>query len=216
MNEIHRNQVVGKLCELQFFIYIYIYIYIYSALFLWTTRNKINDNERTKDYFIKYISHFLLERGPLFVVSWEIDGETYTQRVDFFPYVLPGARGCQRLQPLASSSETTWSATCPWLGSILCTLSKSDRMILIMWSHTPIRPECPDALPSSCLLMEMWQLAKAHGVTRNKPKIHVIFYITYIYICVYVYIPYKKNFKNYSYFLVMIFISADPIYFFKC
>ena len=34
-------------------------------------------------------------------------GETYTKREDFFfPYLLPGARGCQRSHPLASSSET--------------------------------------------------------------------------------------------------------------
>ena len=47
-----------------------------------------------------------LEKGPLFVVVWEIDGETYTQGEDFFfPYLLPGARGCQCLHPLTSSSE---------------------------------------------------------------------------------------------------------------
>ena len=33
-------------------------------------------------------------------------------------------------------------------------------------------------LSSSRLRIKMWQLAKAHGVTRNEPKIHVIFYIT--------------------------------------
>ena len=33
-------------------------------------------NERTKHFFIKYISHFILEKDPQFVVSWEIDGET--------------------------------------------------------------------------------------------------------------------------------------------
>ena len=27
---------------------------------------------------------FFLEKGPQFVTSWEIDGETYTQRGDFF------------------------------------------------------------------------------------------------------------------------------------
>ena len=30
----------------------------------------------------------------------------------------------------------------------------------------------------SCLLIKMWQLAEANGVTRNEPKIHVICYIT--------------------------------------
>ena len=64
---------------------------------------------------------------------------------------------------------------------ILWTLSKSDREVLITWSpsgYTPVRPECPDAPSSSCLQIKMWQLTRAHGVTRNEPKIHVICYIT--------------------------------------
>ena len=64
---------------------------------------------------------------------------------------------------------------------ILCTLSKSDRMVLIMRSpfgYTPVQPECPEMLSSSGLLIKMWQLTKAYGVTRNELKIHVICYIT--------------------------------------
>ena len=59
------------------------------------------------------------------------------------------------------------------------TLSKSDCVVLITWSpssYTPARPECPDVLPSFCLLIKMWQLAKAHRVTRNELKIHVMLY----------------------------------------
>ena len=69
----------------------------------------------------------------------------------------------------------------PCLTGILCTLSKSDCMVLIMWSpfgYTPVRPECPDIRSSSCLLIKRWQITKAHGVTRNEPKIHAICYIT--------------------------------------
>ena len=66
--------------------------------------------------------------------------------------------------------------------AILCSLSKSDRVVLITPSspsgYTPVRPECPDTPSSSCLLIKMWQLTKAHRVTRNQPKIHVICYIT--------------------------------------
>ena len=71
----------------------------------------------------------------------------------------------------------------PRLTAILSTLSKSDHMVLITWSlsgYTPVRPDCPDASSSSCLLIKMWQLTKAHEVTWNEPKIHVICYITII------------------------------------
>ena len=116
-------------------------------------------------------------------------GETYTQREDFFfPYLLPGARGCQHLHSLASSSETplidcmslAWLRV-PCSTVILCTLSKSECVVLITWSpssYTPVWPKWPDIPSSSCLLIKMWQLVKAHGVTRNEPKIHVICYIT--------------------------------------
>ena len=69
----------------------------------------------------------------------------------------------------------------PCLTAILCTLSKTDCMVLITWSpsgYTPVRTECPDAPSFSCLQIKMWQLTKAHGVTRNEPIIHVICYIT--------------------------------------
>ena len=63
-------------------------------------------NERNTSLW-KYKSYFILEKGPSFVVSWEIDGETYTQGEDFFfPYFLPEARGCQRLHPLASQDSS--------------------------------------------------------------------------------------------------------------
>ena len=69
----------------------------------------------------------------------------------------------------------------PCSTAILCTLSKTDRVVLITWfpsGYTPVRPECPDVPSSSCLLIKMWQLTKAHGVTRNELKIHVICYVT--------------------------------------
>ena len=62
-------------------------------------------NERTQ-FFYKNISlTFYPRKGWCFRGVWEMGGETYTQREDFFPYLLPGARGCQPLHPLASSSE---------------------------------------------------------------------------------------------------------------
>ena len=110
-------------------------------------------------------------------------GETYTLREDFFfPYLLPGAWGCQHLHPLASSSEM------PLIGcvslarlqfSALClnlTAWFSSRGLLPV-THL-LYPSALIVLSSSCLRIKMGQLAKAHGVTRNEPKIHVICYIT--------------------------------------
>ena len=141
----------------------------------------MNFNERMNTLLYKNISLTLYsQKGWCFCGVWEMDGETYTQREDFFSYLLPGARGCQCLYPLASW-DTSDQLHVPRLTAILYTLSKSDRMVLIMWSpscYTPVWLECPDALSSFCLLIKMWQLTKAHGVTRNEPKIHVICYIT--------------------------------------
>ena len=143
-----------------------------------TSGNVIKDNDEWNTLFVIKIciSHFILEKGPQFVVSWEIDGETYTQREDFFfPYLLPGARGCQLLRPLASW-DTSDRLCVPHSTAILCTLSKSDHVVLIMWSsssYTPVVTNCPDVLSYPCLLITAWQLVKAHWVTRNELKIHV-------------------------------------------
>ena len=88
-----------------------------------------------------------------------------------------GANACT---PLASR-DTSDRLRVHRSTAILCSLSKTDRVVLITSSpsgYTPLRPECPDAPLSSCLLIKMWQRTKAHGVTRNEPKIHVICYIT--------------------------------------
>ena len=136
---------------------------------------------------IKYISHFILERSPQFVVNWKIDGETYTQREVFFPYLLSKARWWfQRLHPLANRvvrevKDASARLCVPRLTLDILPLSKSDRMV-ITWSpsgYTPVGLEYPDALSSPCLLITTWQLVKAQEVTRNEPKIHVICYITH-------------------------------------
>ena len=120
--------------------------------------------------------------GSLFVVSWEIDGEKYTQREDFFfPYLFREPGGANACTPLQAHQRRLWSASSPTLDSDSQN-SKSDCMV-ITWSHsgyTPVGPDCHDALSSSCLLITTWQPVKAHGVTRNEPKIHVICYITVV------------------------------------
>ena len=78
-------------------------IVVYFAFSLWTTRNT---------YIYKYISHFILERGPHFVASWQIDGETYSQRGDFsLPHIFflgpRSANACTRLQAVSSETPET-------------------------------------------------------------------------------------------------------------
>ena len=96
-------------------------------------------NEQTHFFMKIYLSHFILEK------VWEMGGETYTQREDFFPYLLPRARRYQRLHPLVSSAETTSvRLRVPRSTAILCTLSKSHRVVLITWSPSGYTPAVPD------------------------------------------------------------------------
>ena len=137
---------------------------------------------KKKHFFIKmYLCHFILERGTQFVVSlkdrWR---DIYSQRGLFLaPYLLPGSRGAT-LQAVSSETTLTPLIGCVSLArlSILTGLTVSIwlRGSHITWSpshYTSARPAYPDALPSPCLLITTWQLDKAHGVTRNEPKIHV-------------------------------------------
>ena len=120
-------------------------------------------------------------KGWCFCGVWEMGRETYTQREDFFfPYLLSGARRCQRLHPFVSRDTSGWLCILRST-AILSTLSKSDCMVLITWSpsgYTPVVLDCLIVLSYPCLLITAWQLVKTHGVTRNEPKIHVICYIT--------------------------------------
>ena len=116
-------------------------------------------NERTK-----HITYFILEKSPPFVVSWEIDGETYTQR-EVPMLALPWK--------LVRDDLTLWSAACPWFDSDSLLLSKSDRVVIITWSpsgYTPVVSDCPDVLSYPCLLITAWQLVKALGVTRERTE----------------------------------------------
>ena len=111
--------------------------------------------------------------------------DIYSERGLLVPYLLPGAGGCQLLHPLASRiirevRDASDRLRVPGSTPDSLPLSKSDRVV-ISWSpsgYTPVRPDCPDALSPPCLLITTWQLVKAHGVTRNEPKIHFICHIT--------------------------------------
>ena len=140
-------------------------------------------NERTHFFIKKYISHTSFSKGLIFL--WCVrDGwrDIYSERRLF---LLISSSRSQGVPTLAPTSKLVRNASdqlrVPRSIAILCTQSKTDRVVLITWSpsgYTPVRPERPDAPSSSCLLIKMWQLAKAHRVSRNEPKIHVICYIT--------------------------------------
>ena len=111
-------------------------------------------NERTNALLYKnmYLSHFILERVDVSVMC-ERWVETHTQREDFFfLHLLPGARGCQRLHPLASRDTSVPHST-----AILCPC-----LNLTAWLSSR------DPLPVTHLF----------GVTGNEPKIQMICYIT--------------------------------------
>ena len=117
-------------------------------------------------------------KGWCFYGVWEMGGETYTQREDyFFSYLLPGAGGCQRLHPIASSLETPLIGCMSLARLLLClnlTAWFSSRGLLLV-THLFDQSAL---IVLSCLLITTWQLVKAHGVSRNKLKIHGIYYIT--------------------------------------
>ena len=136
-------------------------------------------NEQMNTLLYKNISLTLYsQKGWSFCGVWEMGGETYTQREDFFPYLLPGARGCQHLHPLASR-DTSDRLRAPRSTAILCfslnlTTWFSLRDLLLVTHFFNLSA----LIVLSCLLITTWQLVKACGVTRNKPKIHGICYIT--------------------------------------
>ena len=140
-----------------------------------------NFNERTNTLLYENISLTLYSRKCwCFWDVWEMGG---------VPMI---ASPCKRVRAATDWLRVSRST------AILCTLSKSDCVFLITWSpsgYTPVRSECPDTLSSSCLLIKMWQLTKAHrslGMNR-KSMSYVIWHIyTCMYLslslCIYIYI----------------------------
>ena len=136
-------------------------------------------NERTH-FFIKiYLSHFILERVDVSVVyeRW-VERHIPRERTSSSHIFFRESGGANACTPLQARQRPSDRLRVPRTTEILCTRSKSDRVVLITWSpsgYTPVRPELTAmTLSSSFSLIKMWQLGKAHGVTRNKPKIHVI------------------------------------------
>ena len=134
-------------------------------------------NERNTHLY-KYIPHFILQKDLQLVVGlrdrWR---DIYSERGLHLPISSAWSQGVPTLAPpckLVRDKLIGWVSLARLRFSPLCP------NMVITWSppgYTPVRPECPDALSSSCLQIKMWQLAKALGVTWNEPKIHFICYI---------------------------------------
>ena len=141
-----------------------------------------------KTFLYKNLSYFILKRGTQVIVSLEIDGETYTQRGDFFLFHIffrepGGANACTLVH--AVLSDGLMSLT----GCISLARLQFSALCLNLTAYFSSRGLLPvthllDPTALTCchprLLITMWQLVKAHWVTRNEPKIHVICYITLI------------------------------------
>ena len=131
-------------------------------------------NERTH-FFIKiYLSHFILERVDVSEmcerwVERHILGERTSSSHIFFREL-----GVPTLAPTCKLvRDASDRLRVPRSTPILCTLSKTSRVVLITWSpsgYIPVVPDCPDCAIIFLFTNQNVKLAKAHGVTRNEPK----------------------------------------------
>ena len=127
----------------------------------------ITYNERTKHFFIKMYLSFYSRKEPTGCCLRDRWKNIYSERGLFLaPYLLLGARGCQRLHPCASHIVRDVSDRLRVPGSTLDSLHRW----VITWSpsgYTPVGPGCPDTLSPPCLLITTWQLVKAHRKERR-------------------------------------------------
>ena len=137
----------------------------------WMIMNEFQWTNETRFFIITYVSIYS-QQGPLFVISKEIDGNTYTQRGDYFLSHIFFRKTAVAIVGTHLQTETPL-IDCVFLARLR--YSKSDHVVLITWSPSGYTPV---VLSYRCLLIRAWQLVKAYGVTRNELKIHVICYIT--------------------------------------
>ena len=153
-------------------------------------------NERNTSLY-KYIPHFILEKGPQFVVSWEIDGNIYSERGLLL-----------RISSSGSQGVPTFASPCKLVRDDLIGCVSHARLrfsalylnltvVLITWSpsgYTPVVPDCPDVQSYPCLLITAWQRVKSHEDTRNEPKIHVICYVTFTSLTILIFFLFSSKF----------------------
>ena len=136
-------------------------------------------SEGTKLFFIIYLS-FYSRKGPLFIVSlrdrWR---DIYSDIYFFLSHTFfwePG--GFQRLHLLASRDASD-RLRVPRSTPILCTLSKSDRVV-ITWSppgYTPILPNYPDTLSQRDSL---WKHTASLGTNRKSMSYVIKQYVSQV------------------------------------
>ena len=127
-------------------------------------------NKRTHFLIKIYLSHFILERVDVSVVCerW-VERHILRERTSSSHIFFQVPEGANAYTLRLSRQKRLWSAACPSL----------DCLNLTVWFSFRLHTYCT-GVPWSrcCLLITTWQLVKAHEVTRNEPKIHVICYIT--------------------------------------
>ena len=117
-------------------------------------------NERTNTFLYKNISR----KGWCFL--WCVRDSSHI----FFRE--PG--GANACTPLQARQRRPRSTACPSLDCLNLTAWFSSCGLLLVTHLLDLSAQ----IVLSCLLITTWQLDKAHGVTRNEPKIHGICYIT--------------------------------------
>ena len=108
-------------------------------MIIWNLMNEQNT------FRYKIISLILFsKRGAQFVVSWEIDWETYTQRGDvLLPHIFFRSRGVPTLAPPCKPRHL-WLAACPlldsWFSSLCLNLTawlSHGLLVTYVWPPTP-------------------------------------------------------------------------------
>ena len=134
-------------------------------------------------FFINIHLSFYFPKGSTAVVGLrDIWRDKYSER-GLLPLSSSGTQGVPTIAPPCKPT-CLWSTADPTFDCDSLLPSKSDRVVFITWSpsgYTPVVIECPDVQSYLCLLITAWKLVKAHGVTRNEPKIHIICYITKVF-----------------------------------
>ena len=147
----------------------------------------LKQRNQTETLLYKNISLILFsKRAPSLLLVWEIDGGTYTQRGDFlFHIFFREPRGSNACTSFSSRIVTDASDRLPIPGSTLDSLPLCLNLTawlsrgLLPVTHLLDQSVLTRCHPPTCLLITTWQLIKAHEVTRNELKIHVICYITF-------------------------------------
>ena len=140
--------------------------------------NVIKDNNERNTLLYKNISLILFsKRAHSWYLLRDRWWDIYSERGILLSISSSRSQGVPTLTPPCKLvRDASDRLRVPRLTVILCTLSKSDRVVLISWCPSGFTPVWTRL---SCLLITIWQLVKARRVTRNEPKIHGICYITH-------------------------------------